>query len=504
MNLITVFFHQQRSVKSVNFQMIRRLLVCTTILICFYVPGKSQAKYTQPSWWFGAAGGANFNFYTGSIQTPNEVTTFPAAFRKGFGVGVFAAGLMEYHRPKTMFGFMLQEGLDDRGAEFDLPNQKFIARLTYISIEPSLRLAPFRSNFYLYGGPRLAFLMSSSFTYKKAGFPDYPDNSVNPDAKFYISSLRKNPVSMQVGAGYDIHVLTSKDGRDQFMLSPFVSYYPTMWRKNLRSIESLYLNTIRVGIALKAGRGRKIPPVQTLIAPPIIDKDGDGITDAEDRCPDVAGLATLKGCPDRDGDGIADIDDKCPDVAGLARYEGCPVPDRDKDGINDEMDKCPDEFGFTRYQGCPIPDTDKDGVNDEEDKCLNVPGPASNYGCPVISEEIIKKVNVAAKNVFFVSSSSKLLPKSFVSLNTVAAILKENPGYMIIIEGHTDSTGGYDMNMKLSDDRAASVATYLKAAGLEENRITSKGYGPDRPIATNKTTEGRGRNRRVEMTLRNY
>jgi len=82
-------------------------------------------------------------------------------------------------------------------------------------------------------------------------------------------------------------------------------------------------------------------------------------------------LASLKGCPDRDGDGIADIDDKCPDVKGLARYQGCPIPDTDKDGINDEEDKCPTVPGVARYQGCPIPDTDGDGVNDEEDKCIN-------------------------------------------------------------------------------------------------------------------------------------
>ena len=504
MNLITKNLKQQRNSHPLYFRMLWRLLLCVTTLIFFYLPARSQAKYTQPSWWFGAAVGANFNFYAGSIQRPNEVTTFPSAFRNGFGVGTFAAGLIEYHRPKSVFGFMLQEGLDNRRANFYLPDQKFIARFSYITIEPSLRLAPFRSNFYLYGGPRLAFLMSSSFTYKRNGYADYPDRSVNQDARFFISSLRKNPVSMQVGAGYDIPVLTSKDGRDQFVISPFVSYYPTMWRKNIRNIESLYLNTVRAGIAVKVGRGRRLPPVKPLMPPEVTDRDGDGVSDTDDRCPDIKGLATLKGCPDRDGDGIEDMDDKCPDEFGLVRYGGCPIPDKDKDGVNDELDKCADEFGYARYQGCPIPDTDKDGVNDEEDKCITTPGPASNYGCPVISEVVIQKVNLAASNIFFVSSSAKLLVKSFVSLQTIVNILKDNPTFKIDVEGHTDSTGGYDMNMKLSDDRAASVAAYLKSAGLEESRITSKGYGPDRPIAPNKTVAGRGKNRRVEMKLRNY
>ena len=253
-------------------------------------------------------------------------------------------------------------------------------------------------------------------------------------------------------------------------------------------------------------RKKKEPAPIVLPPPPVInyDHDNDGVPDSTDRCPDVPGLASLKGCPDRDGDGIADIDDKCPDVPGLARYQGCPIPDTDKDGINDEVDKCPTVFGFARYQGCPIPDTDKDGVNDEEDKCINEPGPASNFGCPLIDPVIISKVNLAAKNVFFATGSSKLLPKSFTALNGVAQIMKENPTFKLNVEGHTDSTGGHEMNMKLSDARAASVANYLKSKGVEEARMSSEGFGPDRPIAPNRTVAGRAQNRRVEMKLRNY
>ena len=166
--------------------------------------------------------------------------------------------------------------------------------------------------------------------------------------------------------------------------------------------------------------------------------------DDVDACPDVAGPAALNGCPDRDGDGIADKDDKCPDVAGLAKYNGCPIPDTDKDGINDEEDKCPTVPGVARYQGCPIPDTDNDGVNDEEDKCPNEPGPASNFGCPEIKQEIIEKVNLAAKNIFFATGSAKLLAKSYPSLNNVVKILTENPTYKVDIAGHTDTTGTHD------------------------------------------------------------
>lgn len=259
-----------------------------------------------------------------------------------------------------------------------------------------------------------------------------------------------------------------------------------------------------IGVAQNIGREKvKVAPPPPPPPPPA-DRDGDGVLDADDKCPDVKGLASLQGCPDRDGDGITDADDKCPDVAGLARYQGCPIPDRDKDGINDEEDKCPDVAGLARYQGCPIPDTDGDGVNDEEDKCINEKGPASNFGCPVISEEIIKRVNVAAKNVFFSTGSYKLLSKSYSKLNDVVSILNENPSYKVQIDGHTDSQGDDAKNQTLSENRAASVKAYLVSKGVDEGRLSSTGYGETKPVADNKTAAGRAKNRRVEMTLSNY
>lgn len=250
---------------------------------------------------------------------------------------------------------------------------------------------------------------------------------------------------------------------------------------------------------------KKVEPLKTVVVVPVIqDRDGDGVVDSLDRCPDTPGLVALKGCPDRDGDGVADIDDKCPDVYGLAKYQGCPIPDTDKDGINDEVDKCPNVPGVARYQGCPIPDTDGDGVNDEEDKCPTEAGPASNFGCPVIDQIIVERVNKAAQNIFFATGSYKLLPKSFKSLKDVVEILKENPSYKIDVDGYTDITGNADKNQILSENRAASVKAYLIGNGIDESRIVSKGHGINDPIADNKTVSGRAKNRRVEMHLRNY
>jgi OmpA-OmpF porin, OOP family len=237
------------------------------------------------------------------------------------------------------------------------------------------------------------------------------------------------------------------------------------------------------------------------------DKDGDGIADKDDKCPDVAGTAKNNGCPvpDKDNDGVNDADDKCPDVAGTAKYNGCPIPDTDKDGINDEEDKCPAIAGHARYNGCPVPDTDGDGVNDENDKCPTVKGEKENNGCPPeeIKKEIIEKVNYAARRIQFQSSKAILTPGSLKELDEVASLLQQNPDIKLLIEGHTSADGGLPYNMKLSEDRAASVKKYLLSRSVDESRLTAKGFGPTQPVADDKTSAGKAKNRRVELKLSN-
>ncbi len=114
------------------------------------------------------------------------------------------------------------------------------------------------------------------------------------------------------------------------------------------------------------------------------DRDKDGVSDDEDRCPDNAGPAENDGCPwqDSDSDGLTDDKDKCPHEAGALENKGCPWPDTDKDGLKDNVDKCPKKAGPADNKGCPWPDTDKDGLKDNVDKCPKKAGPAKNKGCP--------------------------------------------------------------------------------------------------------------------------
>ena len=214
---------------------------------------------------------------------------------------------------------------------------------------------------------------------------------------------------------------------------------------------------------------------------------------------------------DRDGDGIPDVRDKCPnepeDKDGFEDDDGCPDPDNDKDGIPDTVDKCPNEpedfDGFEDEDGCPDPDNDQDGVLDATDRCPNEPGPASNDGCPQKFEFIsITQEKIELKQaIFFQTAKAVIMPKSFGLLDEVAAAHSARPSMQVRIEGHTDTRGGHVYNVRLAQARADAVKAYLVGKGIGSDRMEAKGYGPDKPIDTNRTAAGRERNRRVEFMI---
>lgn len=108
---------------------------------------------------------------------------------------------------------------------------------------------------------------------------------------------------------------------------------------------------------------------------------------------------------------------------------------------------------------------------------------------------------VVMRNIFFDLESFKLKDESKIELNKLIKLLTENPQMQIEISGHTDKTGKPDFNLKLSANRAKSVADYLIQKGIDPKRLVSKGYGETQPIATNDTEDGRARNRRTEFKV---
>ena len=254
------------------------------------------------------------------------------------------------------------------------------------------------------------------------------------------------------------------------------------------------------------------------------DNDNDGIPDAKDKCPDQAedkdGFEDFDGCPDLDNDkdGIPDTLDKCPNQAedkdGFEDEDGCPEADNDGDGLPDLNDLCPnfkeDKDGFQDDDGCPD-DNDSDGIPDDKDKCPNQPETYNGFqdddGCPdstgkkqlvTVTDEKIE----IKETVYFKTASAVIDRRSFDLLNQVAAVLKNYQHITKVrIEGHTDNQGVRRENLKLSQARADAVRAYLQNRGIAADRLTSVGYGPDKPVVSNRTPAGRERNRRVEFVI---
>ena len=219
-------------------------------------------QYSRPSWWFGGAAGANINFYRGSTQNLNQDFTAPVAFHDGVGAGLYLAPLMEYYHPNSRWGVGLQIGYDSRHSRYDQVitpcncPADLSTNLSYLTVEPTVRFAPNKTGFYLYGGPRLAFNLEKAFTYELGINPNYPDQEPTPDVKGEFSNVNNTLLSFQVGAGYDI-ALSPEYQRTQVVLSPFVAFHPYIGQ-NPRSIETWNISTLRAGIALKFGRGKLI------------------------------------------------------------------------------------------------------------------------------------------------------------------------------------------------------------------------------------------------------
>jgi len=253
------------------------------------------------------------------------------------------------------------------------------------------------------------------------------------------------------------------------------SVLSSLLKNKIESADAHVGLTIPIFQHRKSKEDKKQNKTDTVYKSGVSDRDGDGVVDAKDECPDSAGPVALLGCPDRDGDGVPDIHDKCPDVPGSKNF-----------------------------QGCPAPDTDGDSVNDDEDKCPLVKGVKSNYGCPPIKPELVKRMKNVSDRVFFVRAKAKIEEVSLSELDRVVSILQSDTVLRLRIEGYTDSEGPDARELKLSEKRAREVYNYLVKQGVAPGRMDYIGYGKARPLAPNSTMEGMAKNRRVEMVLMNY
>lgn len=260
------------------------------------------------------------------------------------------------------------------------------------------------------------------------------------------------------------------------------------------------------------------------------DSDGDGIKDGDEV--NVYHTNPLK--KDTDGDGLSDYDE-------IFKYHTDPLKvDTDGDGLSDydevmkyntnplkadtDVDGLTDGEEVAKYKTDPLKaDTDGDGLNDGEEvlKYKTNPLKADTDGGSVSdgvevqrgtnpldpSDDVPKKEelkvevgkSIALEGVTFATGSAKLTKESETVLEKAYNTLAQNPEVIVEIQGHTDNVGKRASNVKLSQGRADAVKAWLVAKGVAASRISTKGYGPDKPVALNTTADGRAKNRRIEF-----
>lgn len=218
---------------------------------------------------------------------------------------------------------------------------------------------------------------------------------------------------------------------------------------------------------------------------------------------------------DRDGDGIVDEIDRCPDVPeDMDQFEdedGCPEADNDEDRILDGDDQCPnDPEDFDQFEdgdGCPDADNDGDGVIDVDDRCPTerevVNGLDDGDGCP--DEGLIEMIDdriVLEERVLFDTDRWVVKPAAYPVLSAIVDLWRQHQEWRrVAVEGHADYRGRDEYNVQLSQRRAQAVADVLIEAGMPADMIQVVGLGASRPRVVGFGTRAMARNRRVEFVV---
>jgi outer membrane protein OmpA-like peptidoglycan-associated protein len=364
----------------------------------------------------------------------------------------------------------------------------------------------------------------------------------------------KGRLYLDAGLGFEFQVSRA------FAIGPMVRYGHVFQTNDYANLDELSFNEffkpdaqwIAGGVSLTVRIPE--PEVQAIVAP--TDTDADGVVDPDDQCPTTPQGANpdpaRRGCPlsDTDGDGVFDNDDQCVNVPAGRRPDparrGCPVSDQDGDGVADGEDQCPTQpQGMNpdpARRGCPLSDQDSDGVFDNDDQCPTQPQGAhpdpARRGCPIgdrdndgITDDVDRcpdqaetfngrddtdgcpdgdalarteggQIRIMDQVKFRTNRATIQGRRSFAVLDAVVAIMRATASItQLDVQGHTDDRGDAAHNRQLSQERAAAVVQYLTQHGIEAGRLTSHGFGPDRPLVEGTSRRARAANRRVEFHI---
>lgn len=213
--------------------------------------------------------------------------------------------------------------------------------------------------------------------------------------------------------------------------------------------------------------------------PLLSDTDGDGLTDFVE----VELYHSSPTNKDTDIDHVSDFVE--------VRERGTDPADRDTDGdgVADDVDRCPKLIGSRKSDGCP----------EFKTIFIDAPNVTNNYRIDTIV--IREGASLTLYGVNFETAKAIIRPESFPILEQDAKLFSMHPHMFVEIRGHTDSRGGELSNLRLSLARAESVKRFMLKMGVEEHRMTTRGFGESAPLMSNETEEGRAHNRRIEFYI---
>jgi outer membrane protein OmpA-like peptidoglycan-associated protein len=228
------------------------------------------------------------------------------------------------------------------------------------------------------------------------------------------------------------------------------------------------------------------------------DTDGDGLSDGDE----VRIYHTDPLNKDTDGDGLSDGDE-------VKIYHTDPLKkDTDGDGLDDGT-----EVNVSKTN--PLdPDTDHGGVKDgievaqhmnpldpSDDYLYSSNQPSSTETKPPVERKLDMSMHYLLNGIVFNTGSTEISPVSVGILEKTYKVLKENPDLRVEIQGHTDNVGSAASNLDLSQRRAMAVRAWFIDKGIDGSRLTTKGFGFSRPVASNSSEAGRRQNRRIEFVI---